>query len=385
MYLRWGKKLVLLTNSNNMFQNIIIVFGCNHQNMLGLVRSLGEKGIRPYCVLLKSKDGMVFRSRYPAECYWAESPQAGYDYIVQTFSGLTPKPILLSSDDMTETLFDKNASVLRNNFIVPAANEDGKITYLMNKQNIGALAREFGFQTPKMFVLKKDDVLPEKLQYPVFTKSVKSIDGGKKEECKCDDETALRKVLSDCKKEGILVQQYIDKIDEIDLIGYTANGEVQIPYIQHELRFSDHAYGGYHRFDKIKETDTKKQVEQLILSTGFQGLFSVEFLVDKSGQWWFTEVNFRHDGHTYLITPGGFNIPYCYCCAVTGKGHAIPNKIKNKIVGINEMVDLGQFVATGKMSKFKWFWQFVTADSRILWNWKDNGPVLHLIKSRFLK
>ena len=73
--------------------NKVIVFGCNHQNMLGLVRSLGEKGIRPYCVCLQSKDGLVFRSKYPAACHWAASPQDGYDYIVERFSKETPKPI----------------------------------------------------------------------------------------------------------------------------------------------------------------------------------------------------------------------------------------------------------------------------------------------------
>lgn len=50
--------------------NKVIVFGCNHQNMLGLVRSLGEKGIRLYCVLLQSGDGMF--------------------YIINRFSGETP-------------------------------------------------------------------------------------------------------------------------------------------------------------------------------------------------------------------------------------------------------------------------------------------------------
>ena len=138
--------------------NKVIVFGCNHQNMLGLVRSLGEKGIRPYCVCLQSKDGLVFRSKYPAECYWAESPQSGYEYIVQRFAGELPKPILLSSDDMTETLFDIHASELREHFIVPASDEDGKLTRLMSKKCIGDLALQFGFDIPKTFKLTNTEV-----------------------------------------------------------------------------------------------------------------------------------------------------------------------------------------------------------------------------------
>ena len=347
--------------------NIVIVFGCNHQNMLGLVRSLGEKGIRPYCVLLQSKDGLVFRSKYPKECHFVESPKEGMDYILNRFKGKIPKPILLSSDDVTETLFDTNASELRNDFIVPASDEDGKLTRLMNKQNIGNLALSYGFKIPQMRVLYKTNDIPSDIIYPVFTKSLKSIDGGKKEERKCNTRSELMTVLSNCLSDGLLVQQFIDKVDEIDYIGYTANGRVYIPYIQHQLRFSDHAYGGYHRFDKVEDGEFMDTIKQMLLDIHFQGLFSVEFLVDKSGNWYFTEVNFRHDGHTYLITDAGINLPYLYCCAVTGENVELQPKVKRKtFTGINELVDYRQFVATGKISKPLWVWQLVFADTHII-------------------
>ncbi len=367
-------------------KNIVIVFGCNHQNMLGLVRSLGEKGIHAHCVLLKSKDGMVFSSKYPSAKVWVESPEAGLDYIVKKYSSETVKPILLSSDDMTETLFDKNASALREHFIVPASLEDGRLTKLMDKQNIGALARKHGFVTPAMCVVKKGEQLPGGLSFPVFTKSVKSIDGGKNEERKCCDATELEKALEESRSGELLVQQFIDKMDEIDLIGFVANGEVFMPYIQHQMRFSDHAYGGYHKFDKVVDSPLYQQVRALLKEIDFQGLFSVEFLVDKAGDWYFTEVNFRHDGHTYLLTPRGVNIPWLYCEAVaTGEFHCDLSKAKDPIIGMNEYVDISQFVKTGKISKFKWLRQFVTADSHTLWNWRDPAPALHYIKNVFLK
>lgn len=366
-----------------MIKNKVIVFGCNHQNMLGLVRSLGEKGIRPYCVLLKSRDGMVYRSKYPAECHYAESPQEGYDYIVKQYTREDLKPILLSSDDMTETLFDRNATELKKHFIVPAADEDGKLTFLMNKQNIGGYASQFGFKTPLMTVVTKEEGIPSDISFPVFTKSVKSIDGGKREEKKCNSKEELQEVLDNCKSDGLLVQQFIDKTDEIDFIGYTANEEVFIPYIQHQMRFSDHAYGGYHRFDKVTENDLFDRIKKMILSIRFQGLFSVEFLVDKNGDWYFTEVNFRHDGHTYLVTASGVNLPYMYCCAVTGEKQEFhPSAIRDTFTGMNEMVDIGQFVSTRKISPTKWFWQFLTADTHIFWNWQDLGPVKYLIRRK---
>ena len=360
-------------------KNKVIVFGCNHQNMLGLVRSLGEKGIRPYCVCLQNNDGLVFRSKYPAECHYAESPQDGYEYIVNHFSNEIPKPVLLSSDDMTETLFDKNASSLREHFIVPAAEEDGRLTYLMSKKNIGDIAAKYGFKIPQMIYLKKNDAIPNNLDFPVFTKALKSIDGGKKTERKCNTRDELVAVLKDCHSEGVLVQQYIDKVDEIDFIGYTANGDVYLPYIQHQLRFSDNAYGGYHRFDKTDENEVTANIRKILKEINFQGLFSVEFLVDKSGEWYFTEINFRHDGHDYLITGAGINLPWLYCCAVTGENVDLKPSVKKvSFTGMNEIVDINQFVRTKKLSLIKWFWQFLTVDTHIMWNWRDLGPVKYI-------
>lgn len=361
-------------------KNKVIVFGCNHQNMLGLVRSLGEKGIRPYCVLLNTNYGMVFESKYPAECIYVKNAQLGYEYIVKRFSKESIPPILLSSDDVTETLFDKNVESLRKHFIVPASNENGKLTHLMNKYEIGKYALQYGFEVPWMKVIKKGEEIFDIPAYPVFTKSLKSIDGGKNEECKCNNKEELENVLDECKSGVLLVQQYINKVDEIDYIGYIANGKVYMPYIQHQLRFSDNAYGGYHRFDVATGNELEMKIKEMLLDIGFQGLFSVEFIVDKSGRWYFTEINFRHDGHDYLTTNVGINLPWLYCNAVAGEKISLMPQVKIKsFIGMNEIVDYKQFVKTKKISLIKWLWQFFTADAHIMWNRKDYGPLIYIM------
>lgn len=364
--------------------NKVIVFGCNHQNMLGLVRSLGEKEIRPYCICLQSKDGLVFRSKYPVECYWAESPIAGYEYIVKTFSNEAYKPVLLSTDDMTETLFDLNATFLRENFIVPAADEDGRITYLMEKNNIAVLAKESGFSVPTMFVAEKDKPLPKNIKYPVFTKSIKSIDGGKKEENICNNEEELLLAISDSRQGSLLVQQYINKQTEWCYQGFTDGSKVFLPYVMKYLRYTDRAFGGYAKLEKVPESDFKQQIRNLVKSTKYIGLFSVEFILDKDGTPYFTEINFRHDGYSYFTTTGGANLPYLYYRSVAdGVWEANEDNVKPDVIGMNEITDYSQFVSTGKISKLKWFGQFLKADSHLLWNRRDNRPLRHFILSFF--
>lgn len=148
--------------------------------------------------------------------------------------------------------------------------------------------------------------------------------------------------------------------------------------------FSDEAYGGYFRFDKVEENETLNKVCKMLKGINFNGLFSVEFLVDENGEWYFTEVNFRHDGHDYLITDAGINLPYLFCCAMTGKKLDLKPAIKKKsFTGMNELVDMEQFLSTRKISKLKWMKQFMLADTHILWSWRDMKPAIYYIKKHF--
>lgn len=361
-------------------KNKVIVFGCNHQNMLGLVRSLGEKGIRPYCVCLKSGDGLVFRSKYPAECHFVESPQEGLDFIINSYSKCIPKPILLSTDDITETLYDINSSSLNKHFIVPSADEDGRITYLMEKQHIAELAKAIGFTIPKMFVAEKNTSIPDGIKYPVFTKSLKSIDGGKKEENVCHNEDELLNAIKNSRSGYLLVQQYIDKQTEWCYQGFTDGKKVFLPYVMKYLRYTANSFGGYVKLEKVEECDFKKQIRELVKLTKYKGLFSVEFILGKDGTPYFTEINFRHDGYSYFTTTGGANLPYLYCRAVAdGIWEADEDSVKDIIIGMNETTDWSQFVKTKKISIIKWFLQFLYADSYLLWNRFDKGPIKYYL------
>ena len=116
--------------------------------------------------------------------------------------------------------------------------------------------------------------------------------------------------------------------------------------------------------------------------TGYSGLFTVEFLIDRNDDAFFMEVNFRHDGATYLLKPG-MNIPLEYCNRILGGKNSPVIISKQKVVGMRERVDFAQSVRTGKVSFPKWLCDFVTADSHMLWNLRDFGPLWFVIKHKF--
>ena len=73
--------------SDELKKHKFIVLGAEHYNPLGIVRSLGEEGIKPIVVTRKSKLKITSSSKYCGEIYHVNSNEEGYDLIVKKFAG----------------------------------------------------------------------------------------------------------------------------------------------------------------------------------------------------------------------------------------------------------------------------------------------------------
>lgn len=366
-------------------ENKVIILGVNHQSTLGFVRCFGEAGIKPICVLYGVTDGLVFSSKYPSVVHWEPSPEACLNYIETHFSNLTPKPFLFGSNDESASVINKRYNRLKKIFYVESAkDQEGEIVRLMDKWEIYREARVHGLKVEQTILLNKGARIPSDMDYPIFTKSIRTIDGGKADEKICYNQDDLADFLKQCHSNTIMAQKFIEKKEEFNYFGYACNGMVYIPYENHRPRSVAGALSGYHVFIPVVKNELYDKVESLMLSTGYNGLFTVEFLIDKNDNYYFMEVNFRHDGATYLLKPA-INIPLEYCRRVLGISCADNRKLKKRIIGLREQVDYAQSVRTGKMSLTKWVYEFITADSRILFNLRDIGPVWYMIKNKLFK
>lgn len=365
-------------------ENKVIVFGASHLNMLGLVRSLGEAGIRPICILLNSKKGLVWESKYPQEKIYQESVESGFEYIISNYNNEKEKPFILSTDDRTASIIDKNYSKLKEHFIVPNAGEDGRITMLMEKSNIAKLAQESGFITPYTNIIIKGEELPQDIPFPCFVKPVISIEGSKKDPKICYNEEELRDNISRFSSNRILVQEYINKNTELCFQGYSIRVGTEVktffPFVLRYKRFTKTAFGGFVELNRFEDKEFRQQLNALLKKTQYEGLFSVEFLEGKNGELYFTEINFRHDGYSYFTTTGGANLPADWLTSKL-KNEIVEGKLKDQVIGINELTDYTQFVKTKKISIFRWLWDCFKADSHLLYNKKDNKPLKYFIKS----
>ena len=92
-----------------MLANKIIVVGGNHPNTLGLIRSIGEKGLPVYLMLepCSTLDYCNLRfSKYITKMYLLKSEEEILTILLSDFKNEKEKPIILCGSDASISLLD---------------------------------------------------------------------------------------------------------------------------------------------------------------------------------------------------------------------------------------------------------------------------------------
>lgn len=364
-----------------MISNKIIVFGNDHSNHLGLVRSLGEKGIRPYCVIVGTNKSNIAWSKYPQSFKFCNSIEEGGELIYNNFKSEKLKPIILTGADDFVHYLDINYDKFAPYFFFFNAGESGRVTRYMKKDVVSELAEKHGLFVPKSVIYNQGGGFPENIKYPCFCKADTSVKYSKQSEDVCYSKEELKTLLDDSEVPRILIQDYIKKKTEHSYLGFAINHgkEVYVPYEIRYLRFSDKGYGAYNNCLLVKDEAIKEKIAEVISEIGFEGIFSFEQILSaEDGKWYFTEINFRNDGFAYASTVGGANLAHLYCeSIIAGKLIEPDCQLKKSIITLDGSAELHRFVKRPISWLFEWF----TADCHLEYNRKDIKPFIRsLIK-----
>ncbi len=295
------------------------------------------------------------------------------------------KPVLFPTDDYTTSVMDQYRSQLEDIFIMPTivGGGDGCLTERMDKTVQGKMAKAAGLLTPKEWIisLAHGVQIPEDMVYPCFCKPIESVTGYKREMKKCDNEDALYRHLSKLRRRfserSILVQEYLDIDNEIDLSGVCLDDEVIIPAIIKKLNVAKYEKGvtlAGRLFPTEDLGDIKDAVYKMLRQFRYVGMFDMELNIvgDKI---YFNEVNLRSGGPNYAYFMSGVNLPALYVKEAMGQRHS-PDEEKAKELGksfIYEKVAWEDYIH-GYMSKQKLQERLDGADIRLLCNDDDPAP-----------
>ncbi len=362
-----------------------IIFCEEHYNPLGIVRSLGEAGINPIGVIIKSKKRLTSKSKYWSKVHLVDSIMAGFKLILNEYGNEDNKPFIYTSDDTITSLLDHNYELLKDRFIFFNAGTSDRISNYMNKDAINNLAIKHGLNVLDAVVVEHG-VIPDNLEYPVITKSIASTVGGwKKDVHICHSSEELKTAYDHIEASTVLIQKYIEKKNELCIDGFSISKgqECYFTIASNYTYILPNTYSSQMIIYNLDNSDLENKLKRMLEEVEFEGIFSIEFLVDENDELYFCEINFRNSTWSYASTCAGMNLPYLWASGMIEKLDR--NKIYKTIpAGFNAMVEINDFkdrVLAKRISFFKWIKQLKGSNCRFYLGKHDIKPVFSLFCS----
>lgn len=376
--------------SNEELKKYLFIVPCaEHYNPLGIVRSLGEEGIRPIVVVLRHNQIVTSASRYIKQVYYVDNVSEGYNLIMSKWANKNSrKPFIISSDDTTTSYYDERYNELSEYFYFFNAGKQGRLTDYMDKRKMCNLAKKAGFEIPESYEIDAEGFDVNDCRYPVFTKAENSLQFGWKSAAHiCYTASELKKVLAMIDGKPI-VQQYIEKKNELCLDGYCwDNGKKVFVGIASDYKYIlPGKYSYYMNIFNNRNKEIEENLVKMFSEIGFEGIFSVEFIIDNNGNLYFLEINFRNSTWSYASTKVGMNLVTGWCNSMIQDNY-YPEKKKIK-AGYTAMVELTDYVTRvkgGWTKKSVWIRDFFNADCKFFFNLRDPGPNFEYFKRKLKK
>lgn len=363
--------------------HLCIVMAIEHYNPLGVIRSLGEAGVKPVFIAIKGRAKIASASKYIAECHFVDTIEEGYQVLMQKYGNIAVstgiKPFLFSSDDKDVGYLDLHYDELKDKFIFFNAGKTGRINEFMDKYHILELAKKHALNVLENRVCQRGE-LPVGLRYPVITKSISPNVGGWKSDvhiCKSAEE--LMEAYKQIEAPIVLVQEYINKKNEYCIEGFAANkGRDVLLAIASTYDYLLPDY--YSPLMTVRNMDNeyiKKALEAMFAEIGFEGVFEVEFLIDQDDTYYFGEINFRNSTWSYAATKAGMPLPVLW--AETMENGFMRKNIRYEIEeegfkAMVEPIDYAKRVKTGSIDKAQWMVDFKEAKCLYYYSAEDVEP-----------
>lgn len=352
----------------------VIVLGGDHYNTYGVIRSLGEAGISPYVFLIVKdrKHSYVVKSRYAKQVIIVPKCNDLSHLLLENIDG--DNNIVICCSDEAEELILEHYEELSPRFILPVCRDYHKTKELMNKMSIGSFAQEYGISVPRSWVIVKGDV-PYDIDYPCITKPLYSVKGGKEDIVRCDSPSDLEAVLYTHSCTQFLVQEYVPYEKEVSILGAALpNGDVIFSGCIDKIRTCMIGTSSFAVMnDNLVLGDNLPKLRDLIIGSGYRGLFSAEFLLYKD-VFYFLEVNFRNDGNAYVSTASGVNLPFQYVLSFIDPTYHVDSG-KYPCYFMLELEDLLS-KKRNHVSLRQWFNDVRRTDCFLVYDKKDKAPFI---------
>ncbi len=367
---------------------IAVVAGSDHQNTLGVIRSLGEAGIRAKAVIVSHDSTCsTASSKYIDEAYVVR-PEELIATLVKIGDDIGFTVPLIPCGDDTAVPIALAYDRLKHLYHL-SGSENGKNTLrLMKKSEMLEAARAAGLHVPEWVTLQEDSFCSlesccRSLRFPCIVKPVGLKPGGVFEFHILQNREELSTVADYIEKncKSVIIQEYINKTAEfgINACRMYHSGETVFCGVIEKKRFSQVSLGSTTAGSIVQDMHGLcVQAKKFVEAIDYRGIFDMEFITDGK-EFYFVEMNFRNGGYGYACTKAGRNFPALWACEAQGKPiSAFLCETVGNVFFINESADL-QNVRVGNISIFTWLWDVLRAKAHMYINFRDMKPLLKKI------
>ena len=368
---------------NNSYNgHLVIVFALEHYNPLNMIRAFGEQGINLVYISVKRRYEVATKSKYISKLHRVDSVEDGFLLLINQYGRLSEetgkKPYILFSDDKSVGYFDLHFEEWKDKFITYNAGRNGRINEFMDKYEIQQCAKRHGFNVLDSYVIKKGDPVPDGLWYPIITKDISpNLGSWKSDVFICQNKQELVEALEKITCPLIMLQHFVDKQNEMALEGYTINNgkEMQIITQMKWKYLIQGYYSPFHDVCMFTDKDMEIRLQAMFEEIGFEGVFEVEFLIDKDGTYYFMETNFRASAWNPTCKFAGMPLPYLWVKGMMN-GYIDPNDRKEfePFTSMSEIIDYSKRVEGGLCSIAEWLRDFKDAKCVYIYDKEDRGP-----------
>ncbi len=369
----------------------VILIGNDDHNGLGLVRSFGLHGIKPYGIIIgeNSRKGFLRYSKYWHKLWFIKHEEYLLDVLLsQHFSD---KTVLIPYSDGAARFIDLNLNKLSKYYLCPSINKkQGEIAHLMNKLEQTKLAKQLNLQTISSQTLEIAHPVVS-LSLPIIIKPLVSAEGNKQDIRICYTQQEMLDVIEEYRHKdykNALVQTYLSQRTEYVLAGSILNEKFSFTLLSNIRVWPiERGTGCFSKFC-LKEDVLRyaRMIMQKLLELGYRGPIDIEFFQDDTGQFYLNEINWRSSGRNFVSLYNGVHSAYFYYCACTHTPLPIGESLINNQEGfsMNEATDL-RHVIFRKLPLKTWINNWENTHSFALWYDKDLKPTLVRYFELFLK
>lgn len=371
---------------NNRYNNhLVIVFALEHYNPLNMIRALGENGVNPVYISVKRRYEVATKSKYISELHRVDSVEEGYALLMEKYGNEEVKPYIVFSDDKSVGYFDLHYDEWKDKFITYNAGRNARINKFMDKYEIQQCAKRHGFNVLDSYVIKKGDPVPADFWYPIITKDISPNSGNWKFDVfVCQNEQELKDAMEKITSPLIMVQHFVDKQNEMALEGYTINKgkEMQIIVEMKWKYLIQGYYSPYHDVKMFEDKEIEKKLQTMFEEIGFEGVFEVEFLIDKDATLYFMETNFRASAWNPTCKFAGMPLPYLWIKGMeNGYIDTADRKEFEPFTSMSEVIDYAKRVEGRMCSLAEWLRDFKDAKCVYIYDKEDRAPWDEVIKN----